>query len=78
MMSSKKLFLKVVLNDGERTRKTLLEHNLLDIEYKILSQDGALFIPLRQEVQSELIDTIMGPINFEKGEMEFEPVSHGP
>jgi tRNA (guanine37-N1)-methyltransferase len=77
-MSSKKLFLKVVLNDGERTRKTLLEHNLLDIEYKILSQDGALFIPLRQEVQSELIDTIMGPINFEKGEMEFEPVSHGP
>lgn len=78
MMSSKKLFLKVATNDGERTRKALLEHNLLDIDYKILSQDGALFIPLHHEVSSELLDTIVGSINFETGEMEFETVSHGP
>ena len=78
MMSSKKLFLKVVTNDGERTRKTLLEHDLLDIDYKILSQDGALFMPLRQNAQSEIIDTILESINFETGEMEFEPVPHDP
>lgn len=77
-MSSKKLFLKVAINDGERTRKALLEHNLLDIDYRIMSRDGALFMPLRQEVQSELIDTIIGSINFETGAMEFEPVPHSP
>jgi len=78
MMSSKKLFLKVAINNGEQTRKALLEHNLLDTDYKILSEDGMLFMPLVQDVQSELIDTIMISINFETGEMEFEPVPHGP
>jgi tRNA (guanine37-N1)-methyltransferase len=77
-MSSKKLFLKVAINNGERTRKALLEHNLLDTDYKILSEDGMLFMPLVQDVQSELIDTIMKSITFETGEMEFEPVPHGP
>ena len=77
-MSSKKLFVKVAASDGERTRKALLEHNLLDSDYKILSQEGVLFIPLRQEVQSELIDTILESIHYETGEMEFEPISHGP
>jgi tRNA (guanine37-N1)-methyltransferase len=78
MMSSKKPFLKVALNDGERTRKALLGHELLDVDYKILSQDGALFIPLRQDAQSEMIDTILESIEFETGEMEFEPVPHCP
>jgi tRNA (guanine37-N1)-methyltransferase len=77
-MSSKKVFLKVAVSDGERTRKALLEHNLLDIDFKILSQDGALFIPLRHEVKSELIAIILGSIHFETGEMEFESISHGP
>ncbi len=77
-MSSKKLFVKVAASDGERTRKALLEHNLLDIDYKILPQNGDLFLPLRQEVQSELMDTILEPIHYDTGEMEFEPLSHGP
>jgi len=78
MMSSKKVFLKVAVRDGERTRKALLEHNLLDIDFKILSQDGALFIPLRHEVKSELIDTILGSNHYETGEMDFESIFHGP
>ena len=78
MMSSKKLFLKVASKDGERTRKALLEHNLLDTDYKILSEDGMLFIPLVQDVQNELIDTIMKSIIFETGLMKFEPSSQGP
>ncbi|OLS26207.1 MAG: tRNA (guanine(37)-N1)-methyltransferase Trm5b [Candidatus Thorarchaeota archaeon AB_25] len=77
-MSSKKVFLKVAVRDGERTRKALLEHNLLDIDFKILSQDGALFIPLRHEVKSELIDTILGSNHYETGEMDFESIFHGP
>jgi tRNA (guanine37-N1)-methyltransferase len=77
-MSSKKLFVKVPASDGERTRKALLEHNLLDLDYKILSQDETLFLPLRQEVQTELLDTILETIHYETGEMMFEPLSHGP
>ena len=78
MMSSKKLFLKVDVKDGERTRKALLEHNLLDLDYKIVSQDTDLFMPLRQNVPSELMDTLLGSIHYDTGEMEFAPISHGP
>jgi len=77
-MTSKKLFLKVAATDGERTRKALLEHNLLDTNHKILSQDSSLFIPLIHEVKKESIDSMLGPINYETGEMEFAPISEGP
>jgi tRNA (guanine37-N1)-methyltransferase len=77
-MSSKRVFLKVAASDGERTRKALLEHNLLDIDFKIISQDRALFIPLRHEVKSELIDTILESTHYDIGEMEFESISQGP
>lgn len=78
MMSSKKLFLKVAITDGERARKALLDRNLLDTNYKIVSENGALFIPLYEEVQSNQLDAVLGPINFETGRMEFEPASQGP
>ena len=77
-MSSNKLFMKVDANDGERVRKALLEHNLLDTDYRIVSREGALFIPLSGEVKSELIETILGSMNYEIGKMDFEHVSHGP
>jgi tRNA (guanine37-N1)-methyltransferase len=77
-MSSKKLFVKVAASNGERTRKALLEHKLLDLDYKIIPQDETLFLPLRQEVQSELLDTILETIHYETGEMMFKPLSHGP
>jgi len=78
MMSSEKSFLKVASSDGERVRKVLLEHNLLDLDFKILAKDDALLMPLRQEIQSELLHTIMESINFETGKMKFEPLSLGP
>jgi tRNA (guanine37-N1)-methyltransferase len=77
-MSSKKVFLKVATIDGERTRKALLEHKLLDLNFKILAQDGALFIPLCSTVKNGLIDSILGPTAFETGVMQFEPISNGP
>ncbi len=78
MMSSKKPFLKVVVNEGERVRRILLEHNLLDVDYKILLQDGALFMPLRYEVVDELLDEVLEHTGYELGEMEFESVPSGP
>ena len=77
-MSSKKPFLKVETKDGERTRKVLLEYDLLDMDFKIFSQDGELFIPLRNKIQDKQIDTIMDSILYEIGEMEFEQIAQGP
>ena len=78
MMSPKKPFLKVAADKGERVRKALLEAGLLDIEYKIVFQDGALLLPLCQMVQREHLDSVLGPIDYATGEMEFEPQSGGP
>ncbi len=78
MMSSKKPFLKVVVNEGERVRRILLEHDLLDVDYTILSQDGALFLPLRHELVDGSLDEVLGYTSYELGEMEFEPVPSSP
>ena len=77
-MSTKKPFLRIANKDGERVRKILVEYSLLDLDYKILAGDGLLFFPLRQETQDTQLEEILGPAKFETGEMEFEPVSHGP
>ncbi|MFW9793205.1 MAG: class I SAM-dependent methyltransferase family protein [Candidatus Thorarchaeota archaeon] len=78
MMSSKKPFIKVPANAGERIRKVLLEHDFLDSEFKILSKDDSLYMPLRQKMgRSEFID-IIGSTSFEIGEMEFDSIIHGP
>lgn len=78
MMPAKKPFLKIEHTDGERVRRTLIESNLLDLDYKIISQEGALFIPLQQGIQEKHLEEIVGHTNFETGEMEFEPLSQGP
>jgi tRNA (guanine37-N1)-methyltransferase len=78
MMPVKKPFLKIEHKDGERVRRILIESNLLDLDYKILSQEGALFIPLQQGIQDKHLEEIVESISFETGEMEFEPLSQGP
>jgi tRNA (guanine37-N1)-methyltransferase len=78
MMSPKKPFLKVAADKGEGVRKALLESGLLDVDYKIVFQDGTLSLPLCQTVQREHLNPILGPINYTTGEMEFESQSGGP
>ena len=78
MMSLKKPLLKVAADKGEKVRKALLEAGLLDVECKIVFQDGALLLPLCQMVQREHLDSVLGPIDYATGEMEFEPQSGGP
>jgi tRNA (guanine37-N1)-methyltransferase len=78
VMSSKKPFLKVPLNEGERIRKTLIEEALLDIEYKIVAKDNSLYIPLCRKIQENQVSDIIGPIDFEVGEREFESALQGP
>ncbi len=78
MMSSKKSYLKVPANEGERIRKDLREQDLLDTDYKIVSQNSSLYMPLRGKVQDEQLSDIVGPIDFEVGEREFESALQGP
>ena len=78
VMSSKKPFLKVPANEGERIRKALLEKELLDIEYKIVSQNDSLYMPLCRKIQEDQVSDIIGPIDFEVGEREFESALQGP
>ncbi|MFW9768339.1 MAG: class I SAM-dependent methyltransferase family protein [Candidatus Thorarchaeota archaeon] len=74
-MSSKKPFLKVPANEGERIRKALIEHDLLDTDYKIVSYDECLYMPLREKTG---ISDIVGPIDYEVGERAFESALQGP
>ena len=78
MMSSKKPFLKVPANEGERIRKALIELDLLDTDYKIVSQNNSLYMPLREKAQDNQVSDIVGPIDFEEGEREFESALQGP
>ncbi|MHA2046561.1 MAG: class I SAM-dependent methyltransferase [Candidatus Thorarchaeota archaeon] len=71
-------FLKVPANEGERIRKELMDQDLLATEYKIVSQDTNLYMPLRQKLLSEQIASIVGPIDYEVGEREFESALKGP
>ncbi|MFW9926619.1 MAG: class I SAM-dependent methyltransferase family protein [Candidatus Thorarchaeota archaeon] len=77
-MSSKKPFLKVPANEGERIRKALLENDNLDTDYKIVSHSGDLYLPLRQELSDEQILDITGPIDYDIGYREFESSLHSP
>jgi tRNA (guanine37-N1)-methyltransferase len=78
MMSSKKPFLKVPANEGERIRKALMEQDLLDTDYKIVFQNNSLYIPLRKKSQHNQVSDIVGPVDFEEGEREFESALQGP
>ncbi len=78
MMSTKKPFLKVPANEGERLRKVLLEEGFLDTDFKIVSQNSSLYMPLRQELLKEQIIDILGPIDYDTGEREFESALQGP
>ena len=78
VMSSMKPFLKVPANEGERIRRTLIEKGLLDTEYKIISLNDSLYIPLTSKIQENQAFAIAGSIDFEVGEKEFEGVLQGP
>ncbi|MFX1484246.1 MAG: class I SAM-dependent methyltransferase family protein [Promethearchaeota archaeon] len=77
-MSSKRPFLRVPANEGERVRKVLLEGGFLDTDFRIVSSDEHLIIPLSQELQRTQIVDMIGSLDFETGEREFESIFQGP
>lgn len=63
-MSSEKPFVKTPSQNGERVRKYLHANGLLDCDHKIISEDGALFLPILTELEIDrlTIDTEEVPI----------------
>ncbi len=77
-MSDKKQYVRVESSQGENVRRILLNENLLDIDYRIISQDQLLYFPLVEGTEKDLISSIMDAYEFKVGQMLFEPASSGP
>ena len=77
-MSSMKRFLKVAAKKGERTRKALSESGVLNRDYKIITEDKMLFIPLVDDTDESSLQKDLRKIKFETGVREFELIYEGP
>ncbi len=70
-------YVSVSLAHGEDVRRRLLDLGLIDIRYKIVASDDALYIPLTDEVTEELLDAKL-TAEFSFGERVFTPAAEGP
>jgi tRNA (guanine37-N1)-methyltransferase len=78
-MSSERYYVSVPTRYGERTRKTLSDMGLLDGDYKVISEDGALFLPTVMEVSpNQIWPNPSGKVPLKTGKRTFESVIHGP
>ena len=77
-MSSEKQFIKVPVNDGEPVRKHLHAIGLLDGDYRIISEDGMLFLPVNDLPKTEKMRIDTREIVFERGVRVFEKKAQRP
>ena len=47
------LALKVPLKDAEKTKEFLIDANLFDKQYKVIKEEGFLFLPIKEEFSTE-------------------------
>jgi tRNA (guanine37-N1)-methyltransferase len=77
-MSSEKDYISVPVRDGERVRKILSDLRLLDGEYKIISEDGMLYMPTVTDTALEAIHGQVKDVQLETGTRLFEATAQGP
>ncbi|MDH4214391.1 MAG: hypothetical protein OEV85_10750, partial [Candidatus Thorarchaeota archaeon] len=77
-MSSEKHYVSVPVQHGERTRKVLSDFDLLDSEYKIISEDGILYLPTVTEVSLNQIKLHLTDTPLKIGKRYFENNIKGP
>ena len=77
-MSSEKHYVSVPVQHGERTRKVLSDFDLLDSEYKIISEDGILYLPTVTEVSLNQIKLHLTDTPLKTGKRYFENNVKGP
>jgi tRNA (guanine37-N1)-methyltransferase len=71
-------FVRVASSQGERVRKILSENELLDRECKPIAEDGMLFFPLREALDTAIMKLLGDNEGFSTGEREFTRVPLGP
>ncbi len=77
-MSSERYYLSVPVRDGEKSRMVLSNLGLLDGEYKIISEDGMLFLPTITEVSLNQIQLYITDVSLTTGKRYFEDTVKGP
>jgi tRNA (guanine37-N1)-methyltransferase len=77
-MSSEKPYVSVPVQDGERIRKVLSDLGLLDGEYRIISEDGMLYLPTVIEISLEQIRLYSADVSLKTGTRHFEDTIKGP
>ncbi len=77
-MSENNHFLSVPLIFGEQVRRCLLDLNLLDIDRRIVSENGRLFFPLQREIVVSEFFPDANHIDYSTGIMEFPSILSGP
>ncbi|MBN2230798.1 MAG: class I SAM-dependent methyltransferase family protein [Candidatus Thorarchaeota archaeon] len=78
MMSSERFYVSVPVRYGEQIRKILSEMNLLDGDFKIISESGTLFLPTTNEIALNRIHAIAKDLPLEIGRRSFEMTNQGP
>ncbi|MHA1577660.1 MAG: class I SAM-dependent methyltransferase [Candidatus Thorarchaeota archaeon] len=77
-MTIQRPFLSVQATLGEQYRRKLLELNLLDLSYKLVSENERLFLPLTEEMVREKLAEMLDSDDFELGIREFPFIVSGP
>ncbi len=78
-MSSERSYVSVPVRYGERIRKTLSDMGFLDGDYKVISEDGILFLPTVVEVSPNQIRwNSTDRSSLKTGKRVFESVVQGP
>jgi tRNA (guanine37-N1)-methyltransferase len=77
-MTSEKHYISVRVQDGERVRKTLSDLGLLDGEYRIVSENGILYLPTVTDVSPEILHQHLEDVSLEVGRRHFETSVQGP
>ena len=77
-MSSERYYISVPVRDGERIRTVLSDLGLLDGECKIISENGALYLPTVTEVTLDQIKQQSIDVSLKTGKRHFQAAFKGP
>lgn len=74
LMSSEKHYISVQAKDGETVRKILLTLELLDSRYKIFSEDGTLYFPIKSKLIGDQFSILNSTISIDTGVRDFDEI----
>jgi tRNA (guanine37-N1)-methyltransferase len=78
MMSDRIPYLCVSVRLGEKVRRILILHQMLDSEHRIISEDDKIFFPLSESHRFEELSSALGLMEFATGHREFPCSVNGP